>query len=237
MTIDVVVTVPEGIALSADTLVKNFKKTDAEPEAPPKLFHLVIDKKSYAVCIAGQGELKGETVYSIFKSLEKTFNIENPAIDQITSYFVEGLKKRFQKKFDQEDIGNAVYCAVHFLFCGFENNDLSKPIVQEHIVFSGSYKDDGVENKTGHIIRTTNQGDNKYSAFAIGIKGEIKHLISRKDGQPPEESENFQSMSLKEASDYSNTLVGIMCEKDKDCGRPIRSVILTPNNYQEKIIS
>jgi hypothetical protein len=263
MSICIAIIVPDGIALAADSqttwthsITKAKKKGTneefelSEPIKIPvgwsrmtkKLFNLTINSRKYAVCVAGAATINNKTSYSIFKSLEKGFAIENSTFDQIIEYFVNGIQDEFREHYKRDDIENVETNILQFIFCGFENEDVSKPIVQQHYVFSGKLNINNVENRTGHFLQWKNDSANKFGGCWIGRSEFIAHAILHNNKSLPQISGQYHLMSLADAVDYTKFLVEFTCDYQRfavmvpDCARPIISATLTPDNYEENII-
>jgi hypothetical protein len=262
MSICIAIAVPDGIALATDsqttwnqTIIKAKRKDTgeefelAEPIKIPvgwsrmtrKLFNLNLKGKNFAVCVAGVATINHKTSYSIFKSLEKSFEIEIPTFEKVVEHFVNGIKNEFKKQLKRDDIQNADSNLLQFIICGFDNEDVSAPIIQQHYVFTGKMQHNGVDVETGHIVKWKNEGNNKFGGCWIG-RTEFISLVLHKNQGMPQISGQFHLMSLSDAVDYTKFLVEFTCDYQRfalmvpDCARPIISSTLTPDAYEEKIV-
>ena len=261
MSICIAIAVPDGIALAADsqitwseTITKAKDKATnkvfelAEPIRRPigwskmarKLFNIEINNKSYAILWAGSASINNKSNFSIFKSLEKKCNLENPTIDELASYFVDGIKLEFKEEFKKDNLSDCPTKVIDFIICGFNDDDVSKPIIQKHHVFSGKITINGVQNDSGHIILWDQ--NRTYGGCWIGRTEFISHIINHKNKQLPAISGQYALMSLSDAIDYTKFLVEYTCDFQRfaitvpDCARPIVSASLTPDGYTESII-
>jgi hypothetical protein len=155
MSIGIAIAVPEGIILSADSLVvldqivthardKQSKK-DVELEKPiripigyskkvRKIFPLRIGNTLYAVCVSGSTVINGRNVSEIIKSSEKEVE-EEQGFAGIADYLVNTITSEFRKESKEDDLSKAKANVVSFILAGFKNNDSAKPIIESHIVF------------------------------------------------------------------------------------------------------
>lgn len=263
MSICIAIAVPDGIALAADsqtTWNQTIEQVEekgtgkmidlAKPISQPvswskmarKLFEFKVNGKSYAICIAGAALLNHKTVYSIFKSLEANYN-GSGNYDDIVKFIVKGLKKELKEQLGVKDLKNSKQnITVHFIITGYEDNDVSKPIMESHIIFSGSLNINNQKNSSGHYLQSTNLNNpNRFGASWIGRTEFISHLIHPKRNLPPIRGQ-YELLSLEDANDYANFLVEFTCEYQRfavmvpDCGKPIWSSKLTPKSYKEEVI-
>ena len=262
MTIAIAIAVPDGIALAADTqttwnqtiLKAKQKGTNeefelAEPIVVPvgwskmtrKLFSLKFDENNFAICTAGAARLNSKTMYAIFKSLEKSYQGELN-YNEIIDYIVEGIKEQFRLHYETNDISNAEKNRIYFIIVGYENEDVSKPRIEQHIVFSGDITHNGCQDSSGHIKIWGNDDRSRYGGTWIGRTEFVTHIVKHENEKLPAISGQFENMSLSDAVDYTKFLVDFTCDFQRfaimvpDCGRPIISATLTPEGYSEEII-
>ncbi|MCX6765888.1 MAG: hypothetical protein NT136_02930 [Candidatus Moranbacteria bacterium] len=262
MSICIAIAVPDGIALSADsqttwnqTITQVQEKSTnkmIELERPiqqpiswskmaRKLFEIKMKEKSYAVCVAGAALLNHKTTYSIFKSFESKYKGEGK-FEEIVSYFIEGLKEEMKKQLEVTELKSAKQIlTVDFILAGYEDDDVSKPRIESHLVFSGVLTIDGKKNESGHIVKWQNTQGSRFGGCWIGRTEFISHLVTDNKTLPPIQGQ-YELLSLEDAVDYTNFLVDFTCEYQRfaimvpDCGKPIISAKLTPKGYEEKII-
>ena len=261
MSICIAIAVPDGIALAADsqitwteTITKakdkatNIEFELAEPIKRPvgwskmarKLFNIEIDNKSYAILWAGAASVNNKSNYSIFKSLEKRCELKNPTMNNLANYFVEGFKAEFKEQFGKDDLKTCPTIYIDFIICGFDNNDVAKPIIQKHRLFSGIINNNGKDYDSGHILMADLNG--AHGGTWIGKTEFITHIVKHENKQLPAISGQFHMMSLSDAIDYTKFLVEYTCDFQRfaitvpDCARPIVSASLTPEGYTEQII-
>ncbi|TVR80746.1 MAG: hypothetical protein EA412_04420 [Chitinophagaceae bacterium] len=263
MSICIAIAVPDGIALAADsqttwnqtiTQVKeagtgrivSLEKPIQQPiswsKMARKLFDIKIQDSIFGVCVAGTAILNHKTIYSLFKSLEASYEGENN-YDAIVKYFVHGVQKQMQVQLGTEELKNATQrLSVDFIIAGYENKDVSKPRIESHMVFSGKIMIDNNLNDSGHIVRWRNtKGSARFGGCWIGRTEFISHLVNQKSNLPPIQGQ-YELLSLADAVDYTRFLVDFTCDYQRfaimvpDCGKPIISAKLTPSSYSEEII-
>lgn len=263
MSICIAIAVPDGIALAADsqttwnqtiTQVKEKgteKMVDLEqPILIPvswskmtrKLFGLELSGYKYAACIAGTALLNSKTIFSIFKSLESNYK-DSADYKKIIAYFVEGIKSELKTQLKVDELSKSKdILTVDFILAGYQNNDVSNPIIESHTVFSGTPMINNVPNSSGHIQRWSNQGNPRFGGCWIGRTDFISHIVNHTNKNLPAISGQFELLSLSDAVDYTKFLVEFTCDFQRfaimvpDCGRPIISATLTPDKYDERII-
>lgn len=261
MSICIAIAVPDGIALAADsqttwteTITKaRDKKTNEEfelltPIVRPigwskmarKVFEIQLAGKTYGVCTAGAATINKKTIYSIFKSLAKRSTLKEPDWNEVAAYLVEGIKAEFKLEFKTDDLSSCKTKLLDFILCGFIEEDVSKPVIQEHHVFSGSITLKGKKNNTGHLLSYDQR--ESHGGCWIGRAEFISHIINHNNKRLPPISGQFHMMSLSDAIDYTRWLVEYTCDFQRfaltvpDCARPIISAQLTPEGYKEEII-
>jgi len=262
MTIAIAVAVPDGIALAADTQITWHKTITTakekgtekefelhEPIRLPvgwsrmakKLFSLTFEGASFAICTAGASSLNKKTMHAIFKSLEHSYSGE-PNCDQVTKHFIDGLKDQLRQQHGTEDLSSAPVTVCQFIIAGFEEQDVSRPFLQSHIVFSGKITVDGNENSSSYILRWSSKQEQPYGGCWIGRAEFITHIVNHNNPSLPPISGQHHLMTLADAVDYTRFLVEFTCDFQRfaimvpDCGRPIVSATLTPEGYQAQVI-
>ena len=261
MSICIAIAVPDGIALAADsqttwteTIVKaKDKATKKEielltPIVRPigwskmarKVFEIELAGKCYAVCTTGAATINKKTIHAIFKSLAKRCKLSNPEWDKVVDYLVNGIKTELKAEFKKEDLSSCPNKLLDFILCGFLEEDVAKPVIQEHHVFSGKLKHKGKLNESGHILSYDQR--ESHGGCWIGRAEFITHIINHKNKKLPPIAGQFHMMSLSDAKDYTKWLVEYTCDFQRfamtvpDCARPVISAELTPEGYQEEII-
>ena len=263
MSICIAVAVPDGIALAADsqttwnqTITKVKEKGTAkeiELETPlnipiswskmtRKLFKLTFGKNNFAACIAGAALLNSKTIYSVFKSLEANYNGEGD-FDEVLSFLIDGLKKELRKELGTDDLTSTdKIVTVNFILAGFNSKDISQPRLSSCAVFSGTPKGpDENPIREGHLEKWKNEGNNKFGACWIGRAEFISHLVNHKNTALPPLQGQYHLFSLSDARDYAKFLVEFTCDFQRfaimvpDCGRPIITAELTPDQCIEQI--
>ena len=262
MTIAIAIAVPDGIALAADTQTTWTKtilrakqkgnKEEFELDEPivvpvgwskltKKLFSLKLNEDNFAICTAGTSRLNSKTMYAIFKSLEKSYQ-GNSNYNEIVGYIVEGIKEQFKLQYKTIDLSKAKKNIIEFIIAGYENQDVSKPFIENHLIFSGEITINGNKDSSGHIRKWKNDEQSRYGGCWIGRSEFITHIVNHGNESLPPLSGQYQFMSLSDAVDYTKFLVEYTCDFQRfavmvpDCGRPIISATLTPEEYNEEII-
>jgi len=262
MTIAIGIAVPDGIALAADTqtswhqtITKAKDKASGkefELEQPilqpvgwsrmaQKLFKLTFNDTKFAVCTAGTGSLNRKTMFAIFKSLEHSYS-GNANFEEIIKHLVEGFKEELKQHHSVDNLSEAPVLTSEFILAGFENSDVSKPHLESHIVFSGKLVIEGKEDISGHFIRWQTNPTDRYQGCWIGRTEFIGHIVNHKNAKLPPISGQFHLMTLADAVDYTRFLVEFTCDFQRfavmvpDCGRPIISATLTPEEYNSEVL-
>jgi hypothetical protein len=262
MTIAIGIAVPDGIALAADTqttwhqtITKAKDKASGkefeleEPIVQPvgwsrmaqKLFKITFANTDFAVCTAGAASLNRKTMYAIFKSLEHSYS-GTADFKGIGEHLVNGLKEELKKHHGVDDVSKAPNLQCYFILAGFEDSDVSKPHLESHIVFSGRLVINKKENTSGHILSWQTNPSNRYGGCWIGRSEFISHIINHKNAELPKISGQYHLMTLADAVDYTRFLVEFTCDFQRfavmvpDCGRPIISATLTPEEYTSEVL-
>lgn len=266
MSICIAIAVPDGIALAADsqttwnqTINQAIQRGTnqlidlAQPLNIPigwskmtrKLFNLKIQDNTYAICIAGAALLNHKTIYSIFKILEKSYQGDG-SYDNVVRHFIDGIKAELRKQLKIEDLSTAqTVLSVEFIVSGYVDNDVSKPRIESWIVLSGTVQiQGGGQLKTGELNKWTNieNGEHTFGGCWIGRAEFISHLVTHNNTQMPPIQGQYELLSLADAVDYTKFLVEFTCDYQRfaamvpDCGKPIISATLTPEQYEEEII-
>lgn len=262
MTIAIAIAVPDGIALAADTqttwtqtILKAKQKGNKEefeldePIVLPvgwskmtkKLFQLEFNENNFAICTAGAARLNSKTMYAIFKSLEKSYK-GNSNYSEIIEHLVEGIKEQFRLHYKTDDLSKSEINSINFIITGYENQDVSKPFIERHMVFSGEIPINGNKDSSGHIRTWKNNEQIRYGGCWIGRSEFITHIVNHKNKSLPAISGQYELMSLADAVDYTKFMVEFTCDFQRfavmvpDCGRPIISATLTPEEYNDEII-
>ena len=266
MPICIAIAVPDGIALAADSQTTwnqtitqaaqrgtNQKFDLAQPINVPiswsrmakKLFNLKINDNSYAICVAGTALLNHKTIYSIFKALEKNYESYG-CYETIVRHFIDGLKAELRKQFNVENLATSpTILNIEFIICGYVYQDVSKPRIESWTVLSGTVQIEGGRQLTsGEFRKWTNivNGEHTFGGCWIGRAEFISHLVTHNNPQMPPIQGQYELLSLADAVDYTKFLVDFTCDYQRfaamvpDCGKPIISATLTPEQYDEQII-
>ncbi len=225
MSILVVIPTSNGIIIASDS-----KTESLNPIVKKKFIGLIVDGKNYAVCFVGRAEINGTTVYEIFKSLSETFDTPNPTIDDIINYFANGIREQIEEKFKSVDIKEKKRISIHFLLCGFKDQNIQEPIIYQCVVVGQKSENQNVAISQDIHIKNDSF---KFGVFAIGKDSFIEGFLSDKNPNGPMELKDLSSISMNGAVAYAKKLVEIMCDSDSDCGPPIKSAVLTPSGLVE----
>lgn len=261
MSIGIAVAVPEGIALASDTLnvldrlVTNIKekksKRNVEIENPirfpigfskkvKKIIKMEINGSLYGVCTSGTVMINNKNIFALFKELERKCSGKKD-FNEIAGALVAGIKAEFKEQYNVTDLSKAPPEVLNFILAGFKNNDITKPIIESHMVFCGKYPHQAVMNDSGHIVQSSNFEHHKYGGCWIGRSELITHVVNHKNKELPPINNHFELMSLSSAVEYCRFLTGFVCDYQEfalvtpDCGRPIMTATLTPEHYHENI--
>lgn len=266
MSICIAIAVPDGIALAADsqttwnqTITQARQRGSnqlfdlAQPMTIPigwskmtrKLFNIRMNRQNYAICFAGTALLNQKTIYSIFKTLEKIYD-GNGEFDHVAGFCVDGLKTELKKHLNVPSLEQAPSgTVIEFILSGYTDNDVSKPRVESWVIFSGVLNVDGVgQFRNGDTRKWTNfqNGKHLFGGCWIGRSEFVSHVVNHQNPQMPPIQGQFEFFSLADAVDYTKFLVDFTCDYQRfatmvpDCGKPIISATLTPDEYEEVII-
>jgi hypothetical protein len=265
MSIGIAIAVPDGIALAADTQTTwsniiakaKDKKTGqdfdlAEPISMPvgwsqmarKLFSVSITGKTYAIVTAGESTLNHTTRYAIFRSGAHKYD-GTGKYDDVLQYYINYLKAELSAHFSctSEQLSNQTRKVCEFILTGYEEDDVAKPAVESHLVFSGKINIDGKPDSSGHFRKSSNRTQtSRYGGCWIGQIAFISHVVNHSNKDLPPISGQYEMMTLADATDYTQFLVSFTCDFQRfaimvpNCGRPILSAALTPDSYEEKTI-
>jgi hypothetical protein len=265
MSIGIAIAVPDGIALAADTQTTwnttvqraKDKKTGqefdlAEPIAIPvgwsqsarKLFSVDLAGKTYAIITAGEAHLNHKTMYAIFRSTAKKYAGAG-TYDDVLQYYVGQLKNELSTSLSSfpPAMSTAPLKVCEFILAGFEDDDVAKPAVESHIVFSGTLNINGKPDNSGHFKKWSNRTQpTRYGGCWIGQTAFISHLVNHTNKELPPISGQYEMMTVADASAYTQFLVAFTCDFQRfaimvpNCGRPISSATLTPESFTEKVV-
>jgi len=265
MSIGIAIAVPDGIALAADTqttwsnmiVQAKDKKTGqdfdlAEPISVPvgwsrmarKLFSVSLAGKTYVIVTAGEATLNHKTMYAIFRSAAHKYNGIGK-YDDVLQYYIEHLKTELSAHLSctPDQLSNQPRKVCEFILAGYEEDDVAKPAVESHMVFSGKIDINGKPDSSGHFGKSSNRNQpSRYGGCWIGRTAFISHVVNHSNKKLPPISGQYEMMTLADATDYTQFLVSFTCDFQRfaimvpDCGRPILSAALTPDSYEEKSI-
>jgi hypothetical protein len=262
MSIGIAIAVPDGIALAADTqttwnrtiLTAKEKSSGkevelAEPITIPvgwsrmarKLFHVDMNSKTYAVITAGMAQMNSKSMYAVIRSAALTYE-GNGEIDDVSEFVRDHLKKELAKELScqPEELAAQPFNVCEIILATYEANDVTKPVIEAHSVFSGTIDVDGDPNGSGHILKWSNRTKpSRYGGCWVGRNEFISHIVNHTNSRLPDISSQFGMMTLADAVDYTKFLVEFTCDFQRfavmvpDCGRPITSSTLIPESYHQ----
>lgn len=241
MSICIAISVPDGIALAADSqttwnqTITNVREKGTgrevaleQPLNVPiswsrmtrKLFPIKVGKKHYAACVAGAALINRKTIFSIFKSLEANYpNPDNATFDSVAEYFCNGLAEQIKKEFGVEDVAAAAAgFMVDFILAGFDEDDVSKPRIERWAVFTGSIEaeaTDGAKTIATERHKAWSNLNGSMYAFGgcwVGRTDFISHIVTHKNAALPPIQGQFELLSLSDAVDYTKFLVNFTCD-------------------------
>jgi len=265
MSIGIAIAVPDGIALAADTqttwnqtIRKAKEKTTgnevelAEPISIPvgwsrmarKLFNVKMSGTTYAMITAGMAHMNSKSMYAVIHSAASTYQ-GNGEIENVSEFLKDHLKNELVKQLScaPEELAAQPINVCEIILATYEPKDVAKPVIESHLVFSGTLNFNGNPDSSGHILKWSNRTQpNRYGGCWIGRSEFITHIVNHKNSKLPPISGQFGMMTLADGVDYTRFLVEFTCDFQRfavmvpDCGRPITSSTLTPECYQENIV-
>ena len=265
MSIGIAIAVPDGIALAADTQTtwnKNILKVKeknsgkevelAEPIRIPvgwsrmarKLFSVDMNGTTYAVITAGMAHMNSKSMYAVIHSAAPTYQ-GSGEIDDVSEFVRDYLKNELAEQLSctPEELVAQPINVCEIILATYEAKDVAKPVIESHLVFSGTIDYNGNSDSSGHILKWSNHTQpNRYGGCWIGRSEFITHIVNHKNSQLPPISGQFGMMTLADGVDYTKFLVKFTCDFQRfavmvpDCGRPITSSTLTPERYQENVV-
>ena len=266
MSIGIAIAVPDGIALAADTqttwnkvILKVKEKRSgievelAEPLTIPvgwsrmarKLFSVDMKGRTYAVITAGMAHMNSKSMYAVIHSAAHTYH-GSGEIDNVSKFVRDHLKNELAAQLScaLEKLAAQPINVCEIILATYEDNDVAKPVIESHLVFSKTIDINGKRNDSGHFLKWSNRTQpNRYGGCWVGRSEFITHIVNHKNSQLPPISGQFGMMTLADGVDYTKFLVEFTCDFQRfavivpDCGRPITSSTLTPECYQENVIS
>ena len=262
MTIAVALAVPDGIAIAADTqttwnqsIYRVREKTtgrDVELATPiflpigwsrlaRKLFSLKLGDRTFGVAIAGTALLNNRTIFSIFKSLEQSY--KGPGeYDAVIQFLSDGLKEQLRKQLAVGDLAQASQIVeVSFILTGYEDQDISRPILRSLSVYSGRPPIPNETKFPGDRLIWQNSAQDRFNCCWIGRGEFIRHVVNHNNQLLPPMHGQYAMMTLADAVDYVRFLAEFTCDFQRfavmvpDCGRPVVTATLTPDGYTEHV--
>lgn len=261
MSICVAVSVPDGIALAADTRTAWFSSLDSvkgrghnhilldHPVQIPlgwtslgrKLFNVKFSDTIFGICTSGNALIGKKTIYTIIKSLERVYNGPSD-FDHVRDYIIEALKQEFIKYFGTDNLKECNYIDVDLIITGFDDADVSKPRIESYTIFSGIYRLPELRhNDTGIHQTFTNlrNGEHCFDICYIGEESYVAHVVRHQKDELPCLLEYLNLFSIADALDFSKFLVAFTCDYQRfaaivpTCGRPIVAATFTPDGFDE----
>ncbi|MFP5385130.1 MAG: hypothetical protein ACLGHN_03575 [Bacteriovoracia bacterium] len=251
MTIGVVVSVPDGIALSADTQT-SWTTTITKAEIKDPLNAAKTIQVDLAKPILQQsGWSSGTKKLFKFKYGSDDQNLKDAAIltagnasingqtayavlkkieascprtdscDAVVAYIVDELKKEFKLQYKVDDMNKMPKTISSFIFASFENSDITKPYISNNNIITGPL----LVGQSDHHI---NSSITKSTGCTwIGRVEYIGHILNHSNANLPPIAGQYHLMTLQDAVRYSRFLTEFTCDFQKyavcvpDCGRPV----------------
>ncbi len=265
MTIGIAIAVPDGIALAADTqttwnrtiLKAKVKSTGQEedlvdPISIPigwsrmarKLFSVSMADKIYSIITAGMAQMNSKSMFAIFRSFSQKYDGDG-SVDDVSTYLRDCLVQELASHFSCKitDLGKKPINVSEYIIACYEEDDVTKPVVESHIAFSGTISIDGAPNSSGYFKKWSNRSQaNRYGGCWIGRTEFISHIVNHKNKALPPISGQYGMMTLADAGDYTRFLIEYVCDFQRfaimvpDCGRPITLATLTPDQFDTKTV-
>ena len=183
-------------------------------------------------------------MYAVFRSAEKKY-IGTGAFDDVLQYFVNQLRKELcvAVSSTSDALVSAPLKLCEFILAGFEDDDVATPAVESHIVFSGTLNINGTPNPSGHFKKWSNRTQaTRYGGCWIGNTAFISHVVNHTNKDLPPISGQYELLTLADAVAYTQFLVAFTCDFQRfaimvpNCGRPIASATLTPEEFPKELI-
>jgi hypothetical protein len=264
MSIGIAIAVPDGIALAADTqttwnrtiTTARDRNTGQEVElAEPiqlpvgwsqmarKLFSVDMNGKQFAIVSAGMAHLNTKSMFAIFRSGAQNYQGDGSFTDA-SQYFVNHIKNELANQYSctVEALPQQAISACEFIIAGYEEGDVGRPVLESHIVYSGTLIINNNPDPSGHFLKWTNMAlESRYGGCWIGRSAFIGHIVNHTNPELPPISGQYSFMTLSDAINYTKFLVEFTCDFQRfaimvpDCGRPVTSATLTPERYEETV--
>jgi hypothetical protein len=255
MTLVLALVVPDGIALVADTWTTRShtvrhatdKSTglDVELREPvevalggshlsQKLFGARFAGRSYAIGVAGTHVVNHKTVHAIIQSLE-LHHVGSGAFEAVRDAIVSALHVEMRHALGVDDLATAPQLHVDLLLACFADGDLTKPILCNQLVFSGTLAGPNGTSLTGTVEKSRiDAAQGAVGVMSMGRTELVSHLVNHPVPGLPPLLASLELMSLADAVDCAKFLVRATCEYQRfapmvpDCGLPMTVVALTP---------
>jgi hypothetical protein len=262
VTIGLALAVPDGIALAADTqttwsqtVSKAREKgtgREVELETPfllpvgwsrlaRKLFSIRMGDRPFAVAVAGAALLNDKTTFSIFKSLEKSYDGASE-YDAVLQFLSDGLKTEFRKQLGVTDLSQANQILdVSFILAGYEDQDIARPLLRSVSIYSGKPPIPNETRFSGDRLIWQNSAQGRFGCCWIGRGEFVGHVVNHSNAILPPLAGQYGLMTLADAVDYVRFLAEFTCDFQRfavmvpDCGRPVVTATLTPDGYSEHV--
>jgi hypothetical protein len=262
VTIALALAVPDAIALAADTQttwqraittardkVTGTEFQLAEPILIPigwsrmarKLFPLRMANTSYAVAVSGIALLNNRTPFSIFSSLETSYQGDG-AFQGVHDHLVEGVKSELRTQLGVANLADAQsVLELSFILAGYEGNDVARPLLRVTSVYSGKPPNQAAAGHPGHLTTWQNSVANPFGCCWTGRSEFVAHIVNHTNPALPPLAGNFQGMTLADALDYVRFLGEFTCDFQRfavmvpDCGRPVLTASLRPGKYEDNL--
>jgi len=264
MSIGIAIAVPDGVALAADTqttwhrsqLKAKAKSGEefelAEPIRIPvgwsrmarKLFSAGFNGLSCAVLTAGESQVNQKSMYALLRSAAHKYN-GNSDVGAVGEYLAGFVREELAKQFGCaiDELAEKPVKVCELILATYEEGDVARPVVENHLIYSGTLTFNNKPNSSGYIRKWSNREQkSRYGGCWIGRAEFVTHIVKHKNKALPPLSGQYNLMTLADAAAYTRFLVEFTCDFQRfavmvpDCGRPIISATLTPEGYQENVV-
>jgi len=200
--------------------------------------------RHYAVITAGMAHLNSKTMHAVIQSAAHQYQGSGD-ISDVGTYLGAHLKQELAHQFScqMSQLSAQPLNVCELILATYESDDVAKPMIENHLMFSGQITFNGKPDISGHILKWANHAQPiSYHGCWIGRSEFITHVVNHGNTKLPPIAGQFGMMTLADAVDYTKFLVEFTCDSQRfaimvpDCGRPITSATLTPAGYHEETI-
>lgn len=180
-------------------------------------------------------------MYAVFRSAAHRYQGDG-SVDDATSFLIDYLKGELAHHLScpVAELAKQATSISEFILACCEDEDVARPALESHLVFSGTLSINGTANNSGHVLKWSNRSQaSRYGGCWIGRAEFISHIVNHKNKALPQISGQYGMMTLADAVDYTRFLIEAVCDYQRfasmvpDCSRPITLATLTPDRYEE----